>query len=215
VSVAIKLSAVLALAIALFSVAAEAKPRGPASAGLVQVRLQTDFGLIDVAIDTKHAPITAANFLAYVDAKRFDGITFYRAARAKNGSGNGLVQGGIDRNYPKAFAPIAHEPTTHTGLRHVDGTISMARNDPGTAMGEFFFVVGSAPYLDATKTYPGYAAFGHVVRGMPVIRRVLQSKTYPGGHSKDTMGQTIINRVKIITTRRIGQAGSKQAKVAE
>lgn len=198
-----RLMALLAMTMFLIGVPAEAKPVRKAPSELVMVRLQTEMGAIDVAVDTKHAPLTAANFLAYVDAKRFDNTTFYRAARAKNRAGEGLIQGGIDRNYTKAFNPVAHEPTTKTGLKHVDGTISMARNDPGTAMGEFFIIIGNASYLDATPTYPGYAAFGHVVRGMPVAHRILQSKTYPGGHSKDTMGQTIIDRVKIITARRI------------
>jgi len=199
-----RLSAAFLCLLALLGTAADARARGRATSNTVLVRLQTNIGAIDVALDTRRAPLTSANFLKYVDAKRFDGTTFYRAARAKNGSGNGLIQGGIDRDYRKAFIPVAHEPTTRTGLRHVNGTISMARNDPGTAMGEFFIIIGSAPYLDATRTYPGYAAFGHVVRGMPVVRQILQRKTYPGGLSRDTMGQTIIDRVRIMTARRIG-----------
>jgi peptidyl-prolyl cis-trans isomerase A (cyclophilin A) len=173
------------------------------AAGLVRVVLDTGIGPIVVAVDTRHAPITARNFLAYVDQHRFDGSSFYRAARSKTHPGEGLVQGGIDHFMPKALAPIAHEPTSKTGLRHVDGTISMARNAPGTAMGDFFVTVGPASNLDAAPNYPGYAAFGHVVSGMPLIRRMLDAPTYPGGYSYDTIGQSIIHKIPIVSARRV------------
>ncbi|SNS44426.1 peptidyl-prolyl cis-trans isomerase A (cyclophilin A) [Sphingomonas laterariae] len=177
----------------------------PPAPGQVLVRLQTSEGPIVVAVETKKAPITAANFLRYVDSGRFDDTTFYRAARASNGSGNGLIQGGIDRRMTRAFNPIAHEPTSKTGLKHVDGTLSMARNAPGTAMGEFFITVGPAATLDAKGSYVGYAAFGHVVSGMPVVRKILAKPTYPGGYSRTTMGQSIIDKPRIITARRVGR----------
>ncbi|WP_380874400.1 peptidyl-prolyl cis-trans isomerase [Sphingomonas sp. DBB INV C78] len=174
-----------------------------ATSGLVLVRLETSAGPIVVALETKRAPISSANFLRYVDSKRFDDTTFYRAARAKNGSGYGLVQGGINRRMTRAFLPIAHEPTSQTGLRHVDGTLSMARNDPGTAMGEFFITVGPAPGLDARDGSVGYAAFGHVVSGMAVVRKILAAPTHPGGYSVTTKGQSIIDPIKIVTARRV------------
>ena len=104
---------------------------------------------------------------------------------------------------PKTFFPIKHEPTNVTGLKHVDGTLSMARNDPGTAMGDFFITIGPAAGLDASPGYAGYAAFGHVVKGMDVAKRILAKPTFPGGYSFDTMGQTIRDRVKIITAVRV------------
>jgi peptidyl-prolyl cis-trans isomerase A (cyclophilin A) len=103
----------------------------------------------------------------------------------------------------RAFNPIPHEPTTKTGLKHLDGTVSMARNAPGSAMGDFFITIGAAPALDATPTYPGYAAFGRVVGGMATVRKILASPTYPGGYSKATIGQSIINRILIISAKRI------------
>ena len=175
----------------------------PPAAGLVRVLLTTGVGPIVIAVDVRRAPITAKNFLAYVDQRRFDGTSFYRAARGKAHPDQGLVQGGIDHVMPKALAPIAHEPTSRTGLRHVDGTISMARNAPGTAMGDFFVTVGPAPTLDAAPDYPGYAAFGHVVSGMPLIRRMLAAPTFPGGWSYDTIGQSIVRPVPIVTARRV------------
>lgn len=177
--------------------------RSPAGSGLVLVRLTTGIGPITVAVDVRHAPITAANFLAYVDQHRFDGTFFYRAARNQARPTEGLVQGGIDHVMRHALAPIAHEPTSKTGLHHVDGTISMARNEPGTAMGDFFFTVGPAKNLDAAPNYPGYAAFGHVVGGMPLVRRMLAAPTYPGGWSHETIGQAIVKPIPIISARRM------------
>jgi peptidyl-prolyl cis-trans isomerase A (cyclophilin A) len=79
----------------------------------------------------------------------------------------------------------------------------MARNDPGTAMGDFFITIGPAAGLDAAPGYPGYAAFGHVVKGMDVAKRILAKPTWPGGYSFDTMGQSIRQPVKIISATRV------------
>jgi peptidyl-prolyl cis-trans isomerase A (cyclophilin A) len=169
----------------------------------VRVRIQTSEGPIVIALETRRAPITSANFLAYVDEKRFDGTKFYRAARSKTKPGTGLVQGGINHAAVRARLPIEHEPTSRTGLKHVDGTVSMARNAPGTAMGDFFITVGASPYLDARPGSVGYAAFGRVIEGMDIVRKILASPTYPGGRSEQTMGQTIITPTRIISARRV------------
>lgn len=192
------------LLLALNILAAAFLGGGPASAApaTALIRLDTSAGPITIEIDLKNAPVTAGNFLRYVENGRFDGTTFYRAARAGN-TGRGLIQGGINHKLVRAFNPIEHEPTTKTGLKHVDGTVSMARNAPGSAMGDFFITIGPAPSLDATPTYPGYAAFGKVVGGMPVVRKILALPTYPGGYSKATMGQSIIDRIRIISAKRI------------
>ena len=174
---------------------------------IVRVRLDTSAGPIVIALDMKHAPITATNFLRYVEEKRFDGTSFYRAARNPTSKTTGLVQGGIDHNMPRSWFPIAHEPTTLTGIKHVDGTISMARNDPGTAMGDFFICVGPAQRLDAVpgnKILVGYAAFGHVVSGMDVVHRILALPTWPGGRTRELVGQSIRKPVTIISAKRIG-----------
>ena len=168
-----------------------------------RVRIETSAGAIVIELATKQAPITAANFLRYAEEKRLDGTTFYRAARGRNDPKQGLVQGGINHHIPRALPPIRHEPTSLTGLRHTEGTVSMARNAPGTAMGDFFIIVGQAAYLDARPGSVGYAAFGHVVSGMPLVRRILAMPTYPGGYSKDTMGQSLRQPVKIISVRRV------------
>ena len=172
-------------------------------APLPRVAIVTSEGTIVAVLEVKNAPITAANFLHYVDTHRFDGTTFYRAARSKSYAGIGLVQGGIDHVISKSFLPIKHEPTTKTGLRHLNGTLSMARNEVGSAMGDFFITLGAAPDLDARGNYAGYAAFGHVLSGMEVAKRILAKPTYPGGWDIDTMGQTLRQPVKIITVKRI------------
>jgi len=169
-----------------------------------RVRLETSAGPIVVQLDHRRAPITAGNFLRYAAEKRFDNTFFYRAARNRRNPATGLVQGGINHRVIRARLPIAHEPTSKTGLRHVDATISMARNAPGTAMGDFFITVGPAPYLDARPGSVGYAAFGRVVSGMEIVRRMLASPTYPGGRTEHTKGQTMVKPVRILSVRPIG-----------
>lgn len=190
----------LLLAALVLSVPAAAAP------SKVKVALKTSEGMIVVAVDVRHAPITANNFLAYVDQKKFDGTSFYRAAPAKGNRAVGLIQGGIRRSAFRSLVPIVHEPTTKTGLRHVDGTISMARREPGTAMGDFFILVGPSPAMDAHPGAPGdnagYAAFGKVVSGMPVVKRIMAAKTWPGG-SGAMKDQLIKEPVKILEAKRV------------
>lgn len=189
----------LVVTLSLLATAASAARPAP----LPKVAIVTSEGTITAVLEAKKAPITTANFLRYVDAHRFDGTTFYRAARSKSFAGRGLIQGGIDHNIPKSFLPIKHEPTSKTGLRHLDGTLSMARNEVGSAMGDFFITLGPAPDLDARGSYAGYAAFGHVLSGMNVAKRILAKPTFPGGWDIDTMNQTIRQPVKIITVKRL------------
>jgi peptidyl-prolyl cis-trans isomerase A (cyclophilin A) len=173
----------------------------------VRVSLKTSEGTIVIALDLRHAPITAGNFLAYVDQKKLDGTSFYRAARAEGNPKRGFVQGGVHRDARRSLPPIAHEPTSKTGLRHIDGAISMARRELGTAMGEFFIVVGAAPGMDAKRggkgDTAGYAVFGQVVSGMPVVKRILASRTWPQGPGP-MKGQLIKKEVRIIEAKRVG-----------
>ena len=178
---------------------------------IARVRLETDAGNIVVQLDGRHAPITTANFLAYVDQHRFDGITFYRASRTPRRTGEGFIQGGIRRNAMLALPQIAHEPTSRTGLRHVDGTISMARLEPGSAMGDFFIVAGAMPSMDAGHRRPssgnaddqGYAAFGRVTEGMDVVRRILAAPTVANAGRGAMRGQMITAPITIRTAARV------------
>jgi peptidyl-prolyl cis-trans isomerase A (cyclophilin A) len=163
--------------------------------GIVRVRLDTTAGPITLALDTGRAPATTANFLAYVDDKRFDGTSFYRAARARNAPTTGFIQAGIRTDARRILPPFPHEPTSRTGIRHLDATISMARRmEPDSAGGNYIITIGPAPQLDAKPGYIGYAAFGRVAAGMPLVRRILAQPT--GG----AMGGQML--LKPITIRR-------------
>ena len=171
------------------------------------VRVVTGEGAITVELDRKAAPLTTANFLRYVDQKRFDGTSFYRATTVAPGIGIGLVQGGVRGDAKRVLPPVAHEPTTVTGLAHVEGTISMARTTPGSARGDFFITTGPLSSLDAhpqaAGDNAGFAAFGHVTDGMDVVRAILAA---PVGDTGDGVmrGQILVKPVRIVTVRRGG-----------
>lgn len=174
------------------------------AAGTVRVVIATALGPVTVDLARDKAPKTVANFLRYVDAKRFDNTGFYRAM--KLGDSAGLVQGGVRNRSDLIFPPIAHEPTTTTGLTHDDGAISLARAEPGSGRGDFFIVIGSVPTLDAnpaaTGDRLGYAAFGHVVAGMDVVRRILAAPTSPTAGGAAMRGQILTAPVRILSVRR-------------
>lgn len=174
----------------------------PAPAG-VRVALVTDLGTILVETDPR-APLTSANFLRYVDQRRFDGLTFYRGMQL--GPDAGLIQGGASGARDRILPPVAHEPTSQTGLTHTEGALSMAQNAPGTATADFFIIVGSLTSLDAGKTTPddpGYAVFGHVVEGMDVVRAILAAPKSPTEGEGIMRGQMLEPRVRIISARRV------------
>ena len=174
---------------------------GPTSSK-VRVAIDTSVGRIVVAVDRQRAPLTSANFLTYVDDGRFDGVTFYRAARRKSAPQLGLIQGGIDSDARRSLPPVAHEPTSRTGIRHLDATLSMARPDrPNSAMGNFFITIGPTPNMDARDGYIGYAAFGHVVAGMDVVKKILAVPTCCG--SGPMRGQMIVKPISILRARRL------------
>lgn len=163
---------------------ASTEPAAPASAPAEQeyetqlVRIETGAGPIVLEIETERAPITAANFLRYVEEGRLGNAAFYRASQ-KIGEGKGFVQFGLRQHPDYVFPPIEHEPTTETGLTHDDGTISMVRGEPGTADADYLIMVSDQPQWDASERGPGYAAFGHVVEGMDVVRQILAAPIDP------------------------------------
>ena len=184
----------------------------PASAwaqATTNVVIKTELGDIVVALETERAPITAANFLRYADEKRFDGIVFYRAMRLDWGEQpNGLVQAGTQFDPKRIRPPIAHEPTDVTGVKHVEGAISMARNEPGTANGDWSIMLAPQPGLDADPTSDdpdrraGYAAFGRVIEGMEVVRAIFDAPLDPDKGEGWMKGQMLAAPVKVITVRR-------------
>ena len=147
------------------------------------VRINTDAGQILVDVYTDKAPGTAANFLRYVAGKRYNGGAFYRVVTMRNQPTSPVkievIQGGLDADSSKRLPAIAHETNDKTGIKHLDGTISMARGAPGTASSEFFICINDQPELDfGGKRNPdgqGFAAFGRVTKGMDVVRRIQQA----------------------------------------
>lgn len=181
-------------------------PAAPAAPRTVRVNVETGQGVIVIELYVDQAPITTANFLRYVDQKRYDGATFFRASRSPGPVDYGLIQGGLQGDPARVLKPIAHEPTTQTGIKHTDGVVSIARNAPGTATSDFFICVGDAPYLDADPAAPGdnagFAAFGKVVEGMDVVHRIINLPT-PGVAVNPVMkGQILEPPVPILKARR-------------
>jgi peptidyl-prolyl cis-trans isomerase A (cyclophilin A) len=168
-----------------------------------KVRIRTDAGDITVEIYASKAPVTAANFLRYVDSGLYDGTTFFRTVNLENQPANKVkievVQGGqVDQD--TEFLPIAHETTATTGIKHTDGAISMARSNPGTATSSFFICINDQPELDyGGRRNPdgqGFAAFGKVLSGMDVVRKIQRLPF---------QGQQLTPPVKIVSVRRIAQ----------
>ena len=180
---------------------AEAPKPAPAT---VSVLMHTERGDIQVAVEVERAPITAKNFLRYVDNKRFDNINFYRVVKVTPDGKYGMVQGG-QRETARLFPKIAHEAPAKTGISHVDGVISMGRNAPGTAAADFFFVIGDLTALDGKPdgSDPGYAAFGHVTSGMDVVKAILELPTSQEANNPSMKGQMLAQPVKILTVRRV------------
>ena len=176
-----------------------------AAPGTVRVCITTSEGPITVDLDKEHAPLTTANFLRYVDQKRFDGTSFYRATKVGSTPGLGLIQGGTRGDPKRMLPPVAHEPTTKTGLAHVEGTISMARTTPGSAHGDFFITTGPFSSLDAhpqeAGDNAGFAAFGHVADGIDTVRHILGEPVSDAGEGA-MRGQLLVKPVKILTVRR-------------
>jgi peptidyl-prolyl cis-trans isomerase A (cyclophilin A) len=177
---------------------------------LVPVAIDTSLGRIVVALDRGHAPVTTANFLHYVDTHRLDGQNFYRAMHMPDGKGGdgGLIQGGITTDARKLFPPIAHEPTTQTGLHNVAGAISMANAGAGTAKADFFILLSDMPGLDANGPggdATGFAAFGHVTDGMDVVKKIFDSPVSPTLGAGAMKGQMLDPKIKIIKAARLMQ----------
>jgi peptidyl-prolyl cis-trans isomerase A (cyclophilin A) len=185
------------------------------SASPVPVVLRTPLGEIELLVDAGHAPVTAANFLRYVDAGHYDGGRFHRTVRLDNQPQNRVkievVQAGVGpEREGDGFPAIPLERTTATGLRHRDGTVSMARDGPDTAISDFFICLGDQPSLDhggaRNPDGQGFAAFGRVVRGMEVVRRI---------QAAPADGQSLTPPVPILSARRAPVAARQGAGARE
>jgi peptidyl-prolyl cis-trans isomerase A (cyclophilin A) len=170
------------------------------------VDIETPLGTVSVEIDAEHAPGTAANFLGYVDRGEYDGSRFYRSVTPDNQPNDtiriAVIQGGMASldDYPRRDVPsVDLERTSVTGLRHLDGTISMARMTPDSANSEFFICVGDQPDLDfggmRNPDGQGFAAFGQVIDGMDVVHTINDSPVE---------GQHLTPPIEIVSIKRRG-----------
>ena len=170
----------------------------------VIIEMETELGTIQIELYSEEAPNTVANFLKYVDEKRLDDFYFYRVVHMGNQPENNIrievIQGGLGfETHSLELHPILHETTKLTGIKHKNGTISMARLEPGTASSEIFICINAQPELDfGGRRNPdgqGFAAFGKVISGMNIVRQIQMMS------SKEQMLDDIfkvksINRVK-------------------
>lgn len=193
----------------LLALAAAATLAGSAHAQAANPRvvITTTEGAITLELYPDKAPITAGNFLKYVDRKLYDGATFYRASKPPGQKTNdyGTIQGGLQNDPKKVLPPIAHESTLKTGIKHVDGVISMGRHAPGTAQADWFICIGEMSYLDADPkdpANPGFAAFGKVTDGMSVAQAILGLPTDPNAGVGAMKGEMLVKPVKILSIRR-------------
>jgi peptidyl-prolyl cis-trans isomerase A (cyclophilin A) len=171
------------------------------------VELVTDAGKMVVRLETKRAPITTANFLRYVDSKRMaTAFKFYRTTRSW-GEGNALVQGGNRGDARLNYPPIAHEPTTVTGLTHCKGALAMARLAPGDATSDFFILLSDIPGFDADPAASGdnagFAVFGELVSGLDVAEKIYAAPVSPTKGEGVMVGQMLDPEFKILSARRI------------
>ena len=179
----------------------QSPPEAPAPKDdLVRVALDTSAGRIVIALDRGRAPQTTANFLKYVEGRKLNGESFYRAMPYGDG---GLIQGGITSDATKLLPPVTHEPTSKTGLKHLAGSVSMAHLGPGTARADFFILTTDIPALDASGADQGFAVFGRVVEGMDVVKQILAGPVSPTKGEGAMKGQMLEPAVKIVTATRL------------
>jgi peptidyl-prolyl cis-trans isomerase A (cyclophilin A) len=168
------------------------------------VIVQTSQGEFTLRLNSSKAPVTVKNFLAYVDQGLFSNARFHRTVtlapdnQPQNKIKIEVIQAGLDPSMEsKSLPAIPLERTNRTGLRHLDGTISMARDKPNTASSEFFICIGDQPELDfkgrRNPDGQGFAAFGQVVQGMDVVRRI---------HRAEANGQSLEPPILIQNIRR-------------
>jgi cyclophilin family peptidyl-prolyl cis-trans isomerase len=172
--------------------------------------IETSLGEIIVKLETERAPITAANFLRYIDENRYDGTRCYRAMRVQGGKQpSGFLQCGTQNHPDRIIDPIAHEPTNQTGLSHTNGALSMARFEPGTATGDFSIMIEDQRGLDANPDAedpaqrPGFAVFGYVIGGMDVVHAIHATRIDPEQGEGFLKGQMLAEPVEIIDIRRM------------
>ena len=182
-----------------------------AQAEIIKVKIATTMGDIHLDLYEDKAPITVLNFMRHVDGGHYTDGAFYRVVRMDNQVQNDIkvdvIQGGMSGNSDIGlFDPIKLERTRDTGIKHVDGAISMARGGPDTATSEFFICLNDQPSLDfggmRNPDGQGFAAFGVVTKGMDVVRAIQNVETDPPTGEEYTSGQRVLNPVMIRSVTR-------------
>ncbi|MCC2602815.1 peptidylprolyl isomerase [Sphingopyxis yananensis] len=173
----------------------------------IYVELLTDAGRMVVRLETQRAPITAGNFLRYVDSKRMNGFQFYRATR-NWGDHNQIIQAGNRGDARLNYPAIAHEPTNETGLTHCKGALSMARLNPGDATTDFFILLSSIKGFDADPARTngdtaGFAVFGELIEGSAVAEAIFQAPVSPTDGVGVMQGQMLAPKIAIRSAKRI------------
>ena len=167
----------------------------------INCEIKTSLGNIEMELYPNKAPITVANFLKYVDTHLYDNSSFFRVCNTENEADRSIkievIQGGnVDDS--KCFPPIKMEHTQQTGIKHLNGTISMARDKPDSAQSHFFICINDQPELDyqgkRNLDGQGFAAFGKVTKGMDVVLKIQKQKNE---------GQYLINPIVIKSITRI------------
>jgi peptidyl-prolyl cis-trans isomerase A (cyclophilin A) len=203
--------AVLAAVTLSFTLSAPAGAQPAATP--VRVRVQTSLGDVVLELDPAHAPNTTANFLKYVDAGHYDGGTFHRTVKLDNQPESPVkievIQAGVNADKAKAgFPAIALERTSVTGLKHVDGAVSMARGAPDSATSGWFICINDQPSLDfggaRNPDGQGFAAFGRVVSGMDVVRKIQQAPS-SSNRTSNTEAQRLTPPIRVVKVSRLAQ----------
>lgn len=173
--------------------------------------LETEKGVIELALYPDQAPLSAGSFLAHLDAGLYAGSGFYRTVYPENDNGSpkiSVIQGGVLPG-TDGLPPVGHETTEQTGILHKDGVISLARSEVGTGSGAAFFIcIGDQPSLDmgggraVSGDGQGFAAFGRVISGMDVVHAIHRAK--PSGDTEDAYlaGQILDPPVRIVRAYR-------------
>ncbi|WP_439633865.1 peptidylprolyl isomerase [Glycocaulis sp.] len=205
-----------ALGLAAIALAACTPPDGQESYGtpqsrVIDARIVTSLRVIDLELYPDAAPVSVANFIEHAQAGHYDGGSFYRAVRPDNDRPGiepmHLIQGGYGFDGLPGAEGITHEPTGETGLSHVYGAISMARNEPGTATTEFFIMVEDYPGLDSgpgrrNPDEAGYAVFGRVFWGIEIVEAIAAQETsLDGAPEAFQYPQFIVEPVRIESVR--------------
>lgn len=166
--------------------------------------ITTPIGVIEIELYSKQAPLSVTNFIRYIEAGAFNDGRFYRVVRLDNDNGSpkiAVIQGSVNVEF-EDFSAIQLETTKQTGIKHLNGVLSMARGEPNTATSEFFICIGAQPSLDfgglRNPDGQGFAAFGRVTKGMDIVKKIHQIREALKVDDSYVKGQMLTKPVAIL-----------------